>query len=196
MPPTSNEARLILTLEALGNNEKQSLRAVAKLYNVPESTLRDQRAGRPTRRDIPANSRSLTDLEEQTIVQYIIALSIHTFPPRLRSIEDIANHLRRKRDIPPIGQRWAYNFVKRQPELRTHYIHRYDYQRAKYEDPKVIGEWFTLVQNVKAKYGIVNDDIYNFDETRFIIGIIFAGIVVTTSDGCSKAKLAQLSNRK
>ena len=43
--------------------------------------------------------------------------------------------------------------------------------------------------NVKAKYGIVDDDIYNFDETRFIIGIIFAGIVVTTSDGCGKVKL-------
>jgi len=42
----------------------------------------------------------------------------------------------------------------------------------------------------------VDDDIYNFDETRFIIGIIFAGIVVTTSDGRSKAKLAQPSNRE
>jgi hypothetical protein len=36
----------------------------------------------------------------------------------------------------------------------------------------------------------VDDDVYNFDETRFIIGIIFVGIVVTTSDGRSKAKLA------
>ncbi len=31
---------------------------------------------------------------------------------------------------------------------------------------------------------------YNFDETRFIIGIIFAGMVVTTSDSLSRAKLA------
>jgi hypothetical protein len=42
----------------------------------------------------------------------------------------------------------------------------------------------------------VDDDVYNFDETRFIIGIIFAGIVVTTSDGRSKAKLAQPGNRE
>ncbi len=46
------------------------------------------------------------------------------------------------------------------------------------------------MRNVKAKYSIVDDDIYNFDKTRFIIGIIFAGMVVTTSDGYSKAKLA------
>ena len=44
--------------------------------------------------------------------------------------------------------------------------------------------------NIKAKYGIVDDDIYNFDETRFMMGIIFAGMVVITSDGHSKAKLA------
>ena len=108
----------------------------------------------------------------------------------------MANQLLRVRDAPPVGKLWAYNFVKRQPALRTRYTRRYDYQRAKCEDPKVIGEWFALVQNVKAKYGIVEDDIYNFDETGFMMGIIFAGMVVTTSDGRSKAKLAQPGNRE
>jgi len=42
----------------------------------------------------------------------------------------------------------------------------------------------------------VDDDVYNFDETGFIMGIIFAGMVVTTSDGYSKAKLAQPGNRE
>ena len=186
----SKEARLLLAIRALEDNEDLSIRAVAKLYNVPEATIRHRRNGRRARRDIPANSRSLTDLEEQTIVQYTIELSARAFPPRLRGVEDMANHLRRERDAPPVGQRWAHNFVKRQPELRTRYTRRYDYQRAKCEDPKVVSEWFALVRNVKAKYGIVEDDIYNFDETGFMMGIIFAGIVVTTSDGLSKAKLA------
>ena len=42
----------------------------------------------------------------------------------------------------------------------------------------------------------MDNDIYNFDETRFIMGIIFAGMVVTTSNGRSKAKLAQPGNRE
>jgi len=124
------------------------------------------------------------------IVQYVIELYTRAFPPRLCGVEDMANQLRRVRDAPPVGKRWAHNFVKRQPELRMRYTRRYDYQRAKCEDPKVISEWFTLVRNVKAKYGIVDDDIYNFDETGFMMGIIFAGMVVTTSDGRGKAKLA------
>ena len=46
------------------------------------------------------------------------------------------------------------------------------------------------MRNVKAKYSIADDDVYNFDETGFIMGIIFVGMVVTTSDGLGKAKLA------
>jgi len=105
MSPPSKEARVILALEALQNDKKLKLEAVAKLYNVPASTLRDRRAGRPTRRDIPANSRNLTDLEEQTIVQYMVELYTRAFPPRLGSIEDMANQLLRERDAPPVGKR-------------------------------------------------------------------------------------------
>ena len=47
-----------------------------------------------------------------------------------------------------------------------------------------------------AKYGIPDDDVYNFDETGFMMGIISAGMVVTTSDGRGKAKLAQPGNRE
>jgi RecB family endonuclease NucS len=108
----------------------------------------------------------------------------------------MANQLLRARDAPPVGKRWAHNFVQRQPELCTRYARRYDYQRARCEDPKAINEWFALVRNTIAKYGIVVDDIYNFDETGFMMGLIFPGIVVTTSDGRGKARLAQPSNRE
>jgi hypothetical protein len=108
----------------------------------------------------------------------------------------MANQLLRERDAPPVGKLWAHRFVRRQSKIRTRYLRKYDYQRAKCEDPKVIGEWFALVRNVKAKYGIVDDDTYNFDEVGFMMGIIFAGMVVTTSDGRGKAKLAQPGNRE
>ncbi len=76
MSSTSKEARVILALIALQNDKKLSLRAVAKLYNILVTTLYDRRAGRPVRYDLPANLRNLTDLEEQTIFQYIVELAI------------------------------------------------------------------------------------------------------------------------
>jgi len=108
----------------------------------------------------------------------------------------MANRLLRERDAPLVGVRWAYNFVKRQLELRTRFTRKYDYQRAKCEDLIIIREWFALMYNVKVKYGILDDDSYNFDETGFMMGIIIAAIVVTTSDGRSKAKQAQPGNRE
>jgi hypothetical protein len=64
MPTHSKEARVLLALDAIQNDEKLSLRAAARLYNVLYNTLRDRHAGKPIRRNIPANSYNLTDLEE------------------------------------------------------------------------------------------------------------------------------------
>jgi hypothetical protein len=35
------------------------------------------------------------------------------------------------------------------------------------EDPEVIGAWFKLVEETKAKYGVYDEDMHNFDETGF-----------------------------
>lgn len=196
MPCTSKECQIILALQALQNDKNLSERAAAKIYGVDRRTLGRRRAGKPARHDTTPKSRKLTKLEEEAIVQYVLELDARSFPPRLSGVEDMANHLLRIRDAPPVGQLWAHRFVKRQPALRTRWSRRYDYQRAKCEDPKVISEWFALVRNTKAKYGIVDDDIYNFDETGFMMGIICAGMVVTSSDGRGKAKLAQPGNRE
>jgi hypothetical protein len=36
----------------------------------------------------------------------------------------------------------------------------------------LISRWFKLVEQTKAKYGICDKDVYNFDEAGFIIGKI------------------------
>ena len=192
----SDEARVILALEAMKNDKKLSIRAASKVYNVPRSTLSHRHAGRRARRDTSPNSRKLTKSEEEAIIRYVLKLCTRSFPPRLRDVEDMANQLLRVRDASPVGTKWPFNFVKRRPKLHTRYARKYDYQRAKYEDRKAISEWFNLVRNIKAKHGILDDDTYNFDETGFMMGIIHAGMVVTSSDGRSKAKLAQPSNRE
>ena len=197
MPSTSKEDMIVLALKALERDAILKVNTAAKIYGVDRMTLTRRRDGKPARCDTPANSRKLTDLEEKTIVQYIIELCIRAFHPRLCYVEDMANRLLRERDAPPVGIRWAHNFVKCQLELRTRFTRKYDYQRAKCEDPKVIREWFALVYNVKVKYGILDDDLYNFNETGFIMGIIIATMVVTTSDGrSSRAKQAQPGNRE
>ncbi len=52
------------------------------------------------------------------------------------------------------------------------------------------------MKNTIAKYSITNADIYNFNKTGFIIGIISTGIVITSSDGLAQAKKTQPGNRE
>ncbi|KAF6515283.1 hypothetical protein HZS61_005189 [Fusarium oxysporum f. sp. conglutinans] len=147
-------------------------------------------------RDSILKSRKLSDLEEQIIVQFILDLDSRGFPQRLRSVEEMANRLLADRETPPVGKRWASNFVKRHKDLKTHFFRKYDYQRAKCEDPTIIGNWFRLVANVIAKYGIRPDEIYNFDETGFMMGVIASGMVVTGAERRGRPKSVQPGNRE
>ena len=54
----------------------------------------------------------------------------------------------------------------------------------------MLDAWFRLFVNMRAKYGIQDYDLYNFDETGFIIGIITPGIVVTRFKRVAKLKEA------
>ena len=108
----------------------------------------------------------------------------------------MANSLLADRDASPVGKRWAHNFVKRQPELKTRLFRKYDYQRAKCEDPTIIRNWFRLVANTVAKYGIRSDDMWNFDETGFMMGIIQSGMVITGSEREGRPKSVQPGNRE
>lgn len=44
---------------------------------------------------------------------------------------------------------------------------KYNYRRAKCEGSIPIREWFKRLRDTVAKYSIVDDDIYNFDEMGF-----------------------------
>ena len=64
----SDESKVLLAIKALQKDPNLSLRAVARIYNVPRMTLVRRRAGQPSRRDTLPNLRKLTESEEQAIV--------------------------------------------------------------------------------------------------------------------------------
>ena len=70
-----------------------SISKLAKIYHVPNTTLRRRIKGKPARRNIMANSRKLTVFEEEAIVSFIIDLDARSFPPRYSYVEDMANRL-------------------------------------------------------------------------------------------------------
>lgn len=58
------------------------------------------------------------------------------------------------------------------PELKMAWKRAKDRQRMRREDPEVISAWFKLVGETIAKYSVHDDDMHNFNETGFHIGVI------------------------
>jgi hypothetical protein len=196
MESSSKESRIILAIQAMENNPRLTTRAAAKLYEVPRTTLQERRAGIPSRRDIPANSMKLTLTEETVLLEKILDLDTRGFQARLADVAAMANLLRTSRDASRVGARWAEHFVKRHPELTTRFRRRIDYQRAQCEDPAVVNAWFALVRNTIAKYGIQEADIYNFDETGFLMGMLSSAKVVGSSEHRGRPRTMQPGNRE
>jgi hypothetical protein len=64
----TQEARIILAIEAIRISKKLSRRQAAKIYNIPRSTLTDRINGHTLIRDRRLVVQNLTELEEEVIV--------------------------------------------------------------------------------------------------------------------------------
>ena len=81
MEHSNKRARLLLTLQYFRNDPKQSVRVLAKVYNVAEVILRRYYKGQLPRNAIIANYRKLDNLEESVLVREILDLDIRRFAP-------------------------------------------------------------------------------------------------------------------
>ncbi|RFU36216.1 hypothetical protein B7463_g148, partial [Scytalidium lignicola] len=160
-PHARQEGRILLAINALKNNQIKSMQAAARSFDVPFGTLYDRMRGRPEAFTTYTKAFKMSQLEESSLVQWIISMGNRGMPPRPSGVHSIANALISKRGEPTPPS-----------SLTTKYIRKYSYQRAKCEDPKLIQQWFNQFLETKAQYGILDEDIYNFDETGFAMGTI------------------------
>jgi hypothetical protein len=190
----SNEAKIQLAKLAIENNQIQSIREAAKAYNVSYTTLHRRLNGIASRSDCAPNSKKLTNSEEQAIIIHALDVDARGFQLNYDLLRGLANKLLADRGAPHVGIKWPINFIQRVDALKIRVNRKYDYQRALNEDPGIINAWFRLVYNVKAKYGILDDDTYNFDEAGFQIGVISTRLVITGTERRTAPKSLQPGN--
>ncbi|OQE11327.1 hypothetical protein PENFLA_c072G04132 [Penicillium flavigenum] len=193
------EGRILLAIQAIQKKEISSIREVARRFNVPRSTLSTRLNGVQNRAISRANSQKLTDVEEDSLQKWILSMDSRGSAPRPSTVREMANLLLEKRGTTPVlsvGEKWVYNFVKRRPLLSSRFSKRYNYERAKCEDPKTIREWFNLVEKTILQFGIDPDDVYNFDETGFAMGLTSTARVISRSDFYGRRALLQPGNRE
>jgi len=184
---SSKEGRFLLAIRAYQNGQFSSIRAAAKAYDVSKSTLTARLRGRTSHADSAPNCQKLTSIEESTLVEWILSMDKCGMPPHAAAVQKMANLLlaecSKSASIPTtIGRNWVQQFIKHHEELQSRHNHKYDYQQAQCEDPKIIHEWFQHMRDIIQQYGVVDQDIYNFDETGFQMGVISTAKVITGSD--------------
>jgi hypothetical protein len=142
------EGRILLAIQAFKNRDIGSVALAASTFNVPRTTLRRRIHGIQNRATSRANCSKLTETEEQSLEKWILSMDLRGAAPRPSMVREMADLLLQKRGTTPVlsvGQNWITKFVKRYPLLSSRFSKRYNHERAKYEDPKIITEWFNLV---------------------------------------------------
>ncbi|EED24169.1 conserved hypothetical protein [Talaromyces stipitatus ATCC 10500] len=181
---------------ALTRGQIRSVRKAAEIYNISRSTLQNRINGMPYRAEKRANNHKLTQSEEDSLVKWVLDLDRRGLPPRHSLVREMANYMLLQRGNQQVGENWVTKLTKRRPEIDSKFSRRYNYERAKCEDPKIIREHFDRVRAAILEYGILPEDIYNFDETGFAMGLCSSAKVITGSDRYARPKLLQPGNRE
>src|SRR6266566_826209 len=97
----TQEGRIALAIKALCTTSRLSVRGAAKVYNIPESTLRDRMKGRIPKAEKHNTQHNLTPIEEETLVQYILDLDSQGFLPQLDDVRSMADLFYKTRNAKP-----------------------------------------------------------------------------------------------
>jgi hypothetical protein len=193
------EGRILLAIKAIQNRRFTSVAAAARSFEVPRSTLQDRMKGITSWSDTRAIGHKFTQLEEESIQDWLISMDHRGAALTIAMLRDIANLLLKNRgEHTPqtVSKNWPTQYIKRHPELSSRFSRRYDYKRTLIEDPKTIIEWFKVVKRTIAHYGITSDDIYNFNESGFAMGISTTTKVITQSFYTGRRGVLQAGNRE
>ncbi len=136
------EGRLELALQAYQKNQFLTPTAAAKAYDVPRKTLQRRITGISSRLGSISKKRLLTPTEEESLIQWILSMNQRSMPPRIAIVQGMAHLLVAQRQQstiqPTVGENWVQRFINCHDSIKSKYNRKYDYQRAKCEDPELI----------------------------------------------------------
>jgi hypothetical protein len=98
MPIQTQEARIILVIEAIRSSKKINRSNTTKIYNILYSILTNRINSRTPIYKHRLRASKLTELKEEVIIQNILDIDTRGFALRLASIEDITNYILESRD--------------------------------------------------------------------------------------------------
>lgn len=152
------------------------------LHELPRTTKWYRKRGRPSRREKAAAQQYLSQREEKALADYArrMARSGHSLP--IKSLRSLAQSIRHYResvlpmselDGPPLpGKNWSQGFYKRHPELRARRTRAIDRDRHDAAVYSKTMEWFDVIREVLDRSDILQENVYNMDETGVMLSVL------------------------
>ena len=120
----SKEPRVQMAIAAWNEKKFKSILKAAKVFEVPETTLREWLAGIKPQSETRANGYKLTEIEEESLVKQLLDADKRGFAIRPEFLRGMAQILLRERlhdSTATLRVNWTSTFVKRHSELHTRY---------------------------------------------------------------------------
>ena len=168
------ENRIQDALDALSNQEKPNISKTARDYHVPYQRLRYRWQGRPSLLQRHPTHRLLNESQEKVLCTFMDTMDDLGLCPRRNQVEAAANSILREARSDPsisVGEHWVTRFLKRHPDFKRRRRRALDIERMQALDKTATQAWFYQYHQIIAEKGILPQDIYNFDETGFQIGV-------------------------
>ena len=155
-------------LSILNQNKKQSLKSVAKHFNIPERTLR-RHYHNPSLSLVRGPKPKLTLKEENALVQLVEVVSDVGVKILSRDLIKKANEIMEKKyGTTTKGSKWFRLFKKRNPQIVYKKPEKTDGKRLDVSIPS-IEEYFEQMRKLRLQYNIPSDRIFNADETAIAL---------------------------
>jgi 4-hydroxybenzoate polyprenyltransferase len=170
------EEQLLQALQQI--HDGRSIRAVAKEWAIPKTTLIQRRNGTQPRADAWVHLQKLSKAQEERLTEWILTQVDLACPPTHAQIKELAQRILLARgDTTTIGKRWLTRFLDRNPVLKTQRSRAMEHARVNGATTEVIRGWFPHLA-VPAIKAIKPANRWNMDEAGIMEGLGVNGLVV------------------
>jgi hypothetical protein len=128
------------------------------------------------------HNKCLSDAAEQALVQFVLRMQEGVMPPTQEMVRRFANEIRQRLDksSKPVSDSWLSRFCKRHTDILVKKTKPMEAARIGAHSEKDVLEWFQRYDILLHKYNITSSNLWNFDETGFLIGVLKSSKVVVS----------------
>lgn len=190
------ESRIATALEWYNEGFEKNIAELGRYFDIPYGQLRGRIQGRQPRKGRAPTHQRLSNGEEDAILGYLDRLDRLGLSATREQLRGAANYLislqKDGGDFQPVGQHWVKRFLNRHPEYKVRAQKVMEKERKRAENRMVIANWYKGVLQAFEDYGINPEDIWNMDESGFMIGYGRDETVITKNHNQNTVGFPQL----